>query len=96
MGVNSGVRNITQPRNQNGGQSSLTYPAQAKAGKRDAKLDSGQKFVKPLLDLADSARANAALLNQLLDPRITNADHGEFRGNEKGVRCHKENHQDDP
>jgi hypothetical protein len=49
-----------------------------------------------LLNLADSTSADPALLDQLLDARIANADHGEFRGNEKGVRCHKKNHQDDP
>ena len=27
---------------------------------------------------------------------LAHADHGEFSGNEKGVRCHKKNHQDDP
>ena len=49
-----------------------------------------------LLDLADGTGADAALLDQLLDPCVTDADHGELRGNEKGVRCHKKNHQDDP
>ena len=78
------------------GQRPFTHPAKAKAGQGDAKLHGGKEFVEMLLDLADSTGADAALLDQLLDARITDADHGELRGNEKCVRCHQKYHQDDP
>ena len=40
------------------------------------KLDGGQKFVEPLLDFADGARADAVLLNELLEVGMDLADLG--------------------
>ena len=96
MGVDAGVRNITEPWSNHGSKRSFTNPAQPQAGQGNAKLNGRQELVEMLLDLADSTSADTTLLDQLLDARIADADHGEFRSNEKGVRCHKKNHQDDP
>ena len=96
MGIDTGIRNVAEPGHDDRGERAFTHPAESETGQSDAKLNGGKEFVKVLLNLADSTRADTALLNQLLDARIAHADHGEFRGNEKGVRCHKKNHQDDP
>ena len=96
VGINTGIWNVAEPWSDNRSQRAFAYPAKTKAGQGDAKLDRRKEFVEVLLNFADSTCADSALLNQLLDACVANADHGEFRGNEKGVSCHKENHQDDP
>src|SRR5882724_9964123 len=61
VSVETGVKNVAEPGNDDRGKSSLTYPSQAEAGQSNAKLYGGKEFIKPLLDLADGTRADAAL-----------------------------------
>jgi len=48
------------------------------------------------LDLLDGAGTDAALLDQLLDARVADADHSEFRGYKKGIGRHQQDHKDHP
>src|ERR1041385_2704305 len=96
MSIDTGIRDIAEPRSNHRGKCSFTYPTQTKAGQGYAKLHGGKEFVEVLLNFADGTGADAALVDQLLDASIAHADHGKFRGNEKGVRCHQKNHQNDP
>src|ERR1041385_4750615 len=96
MSIYTGIWDIAEPRSNHRGKRSFAHPTQTEAGQGYAKLNGGKKFVEMLLDFADGTGANAALVYKLLDARIADADHGKFRGNEKGVRCHQKNHQNDP
>ena len=51
-------------------------------------MGSIEKFIKALLDALNDPRADAPLLDHLLDPGVPDADHGEFSGYKEGVGCH--------
>ena len=56
----------------------------------------GEGFVEVALDFLDGAGADAPLFDQLVDPGIAKADHGELRRHKKGIRRHQQDHQNDP
>ncbi len=84
------------PRHQNGCDRALAHPSQSKAGESDAELYRRQEFIEPLLEPLDDPGANAALLDQLLDSRVPDADHGKLSGHEERIRGHQQHYHDDP
>ena len=71
-------------------------PAESQAGERDAELHGGDEVVELLMELLDGARADAVRSQQLLEPGLADADHGEFGGDKKCVRCDQQDHCHDP
>ena len=96
VGEERGVGQARQRYFEQAGHGLFADPAQGEAGHGDADLNAVEDLVELVVQLADGARADASLLDELLEAGVADADQGVLAGGKESVGGHQQDHGDDP
>ena len=78
------------------GQHRLADPAEREADDGDAKLHAVDDFIQVAVQFLDDAGADAAGVDELLDPGLADADQRKLRGRKESVGRHQQQDQKYP